>query len=102
MIKEKFNEYNVIHHGKPRWLGKQHLDIYIPELSIGIEYQGEQHYSSIEYFGGENALKSNKERDLRKKQLCIENGLTLYEVYPTDDFENLINGLFEKHGQGKY
>lgn len=102
LFKEKFNQFNVIHHGKPKWLGKQHLDIYIPELSIGVEYQGEQHYDSIEYFGGAKALRSNKERDLRKKELCFINGLKLYEVYPNDDFENIINQLFEKHVDGKY
>ena len=38
-IKERFKNFRVIQHGKPKWLGKQHLDIYIPELNIGIEYQ---------------------------------------------------------------
>lgn len=61
------------------WLGKQSLDIYIPESRIGIEYQGEQHYKAVEIWGGEAALKKNQERDLRKKKLCAENGVVLLE-----------------------
>lgn len=61
------------------WLGQQSLDIYIPESRIGIEYQGEQHYKAIDIWGGEVALRENQKRDLRKKKLCAENGVTLLE-----------------------
>ena len=49
LIKEKFNNHRVLQHGKPIWLGKQHLDIYIPDLNIGIEYQGKQHTSPVDF-----------------------------------------------------
>ena len=61
------------------WLGQQSLDIYIPESRIGIEYQGEQHYKSVEVWGGEVGLKENQKRDLRKTKLCAENGVILLE-----------------------
>lgn len=61
------------------WLGLQSLDIYIPDLKIGIEYQGEQHYRAIEYFGGEDGFKKRQELDERKRKLCIENNVKLIE-----------------------
>lgn len=66
-IKEHFESEIVVQHGKPKWLGKQHLDIWLPKRNIGIEYQGDQHYYPVEFFGGEASLIKNKERDNRKK-----------------------------------
>ncbi len=84
-----FDTENVVQHASPKWLGRQHLDIYFPELNIGIEYQGKQHNEPINFFGGEDAFNKTIERDERKKQLCLENSCLLFYVYPstkTDDF----------------
>lgn len=97
LAKEKFYSFRVIQHGKPEWLGKQHLDIYIPELNIGIEYQGKQHLMPIEIFGGEIAFDQNIKRDLRKKQLCMENNCKLYEVFPEDDFNKTLDFIYSIH-----
>lgn len=70
---------------RAKWLGLQSLDIYIPSLNIGIEYQGQQHYKPVDYFGGEEKLNEQKERDLTKKKLCVKNGIKLLEwKYDTD------------------
>lgn len=69
-ISDFFKDDEVIHHASPKWLGRQHLDIYFPKLNIGIEYQGAQHYEPIEFFGGQEAFEKTLERDKRKKQLC--------------------------------
>ena len=70
---------NAVYQYRPDWLYKQSIDIYIPSLSIGIEYQGVQHYKPIEHFGGEKHFLHQQENDLKKKQLCEENGVTLIE-----------------------
>ena len=44
---------DAIYQYRAEWLNRQSLDVYIPSLKIGIEYQGMQHYEPIEYFGGE-------------------------------------------------
>ena len=98
LIKEKFNNHRVLQHGKPIWLGKQHLDIYIPDLNIGIEYQGKQHTSPVDFFGGEGSFEENKKRDYRKKKLCLENGCVLYEVFPEDDFFIFVDKIYDLHG----
>ena len=59
------------------WLGLQSLDVYIPSLRVGIEYQGEQHYRPIDFFGGEKAYVEVIARDKRKAELCKSNGVML-------------------------
>jgi hypothetical protein len=71
-LKNEFSNYNVIHHGRPKWLDRQHLDIYIEDLNIGIEYMGSQHYQPIEYFGGDESFQKTKERDRIKKEKCLK------------------------------
>ena len=88
-IKEEFKQYSVIHHARPRWLGRQHLDIYIKELNIGIEYQGKQHFEPIDFFGGEESFKNTVVRDERKKQLCIENDCLLIYVEENYNFREI-------------
>jgi hypothetical protein len=92
-IKTHFKDEVVIHHGKPKWLGQQHVDIWMPEHKIGIEYQGLQHDYPIDYFGGEKSLISNQERDERKRKLFEENDSHLIEVRPDYDLKKLIKKI---------
>lgn len=85
-LQELFPEIEVIHHGKPKWLGRMHLDVYIPSLNVAFEYQGKQHYTAVEYFGGHEALEKTKSRDAEKARLCEENGLTLFYIHDGEDF----------------
>lgn len=61
------------------WLGMQSLDIFIPSISVGIEYQGRQHYEPIGYFGGESHFEHQQENDRKKRKLCKDKGITLIE-----------------------
>lgn len=79
-IKNEFPGLIILHHGKPSWLGRQHLDIYIQDHNIGIEYMGSQHYQSIDFFGGEESLYKTIERDKLKREKCVNNSCTLLIV----------------------
>jgi hypothetical protein len=68
----------VIQHGRPQWLGRQHLDVYIPARRVALEYQGEQHDRPVAFFGGEEAFKKNVERDRRKMSKCRQNEVRAY------------------------
>jgi len=94
-IKDSFPQYEVIHSYKSNWLGSQHLDIFIPKLCIGIEYQGEQHFEPIKRFGGEVKFEENKKRDLQKKEKCKRNNVTLLEVTKDYNSNNLLNKIKE-------
>lgn len=90
-IKNNYPNINFIHHARLSWLGRQHLDIYIPKYNIGIEYQGEQHDRPIEYFGGQDGFNKQKERDIRKRNLCIENNCYIIYVYKGYNIEHIYN-----------
>ena len=89
-IKKAFPEFKVIHHGRPKWLGRQHLDVYIEDISVALEYQGIQHDSPVPFFGGEEAFKLTLKRDLRKKKLCSKNNLKLVFVREGYSLEEVI------------
>jgi len=64
----------------PPWLSRQRLDVYLPELGLAIEHQGEQHYRAIAAFGGDKGFERTRERDERKRALCYGNGVTVVDV----------------------
>ena len=84
MLVESILEKNNIFFNRQKkfdWLGSQSLDFYLPEYKIGIECQGIQHYKPVSFgskkYNGDEMLKLNKERDIRKKTLCDENGIKI-------------------------
>jgi hypothetical protein len=80
LVSKLFPLQTVRREASPAWIGRQRLDIFLPELALAIEYQGEQHYRPIAAFGGEQAFKRTRERDERKRALCKENGVVVVEV----------------------
>lgn len=68
----------VMHYSAP-WLGLQHLDVFIPSLSLAIEYQGQQHYKSSDFFGGEMGFDDRQFLDDQKRLRCKNNNVTLLE-----------------------
>jgi hypothetical protein len=92
-LKEKLPGQEIIQHGRPSWLGRQHLDIWMPELNIAIEYHGLQHDQPVDFFGGHQAYEKNIERDNRKKELCKENGVKLIEVREGYDLDSLLTEI---------
>jgi hypothetical protein len=105
--KSEFNLYlffkklfdDTIYQYRDSWLGLQSIDIYVPSLKIGIEYQGKQHYEAISFFGGKESFKKNKSRDLKKSELCKINGIKLIEWKYTNEVTDYeFNRFISKHG----
>lgn len=92
-VKSQFAKEVVLQHYSPKWLGRQHLDIFLPKWNIAIEYQGEQHYRPIDFFGGEEAFIKNLKRDKRKKKLCEKNGCELIYANIETNFDDIITKL---------
>lgn len=47
------------------------------KLCYLIEYQGEQHFHSVKYYGGEEDFKNRQWRDYLKKEYCKKNNIPL-------------------------
>lgn len=71
---------NIVYEQQKRfdWLGLQRLNFYLPDYNIVIEYQGGQHFRSVEYFGGEEKIKKRQELYERKYNLCKDNNVKIF------------------------
>ena len=56
------------------------FDFYLPEHNICIEYNGEQHYKPIKFFGGIKNFKLQQKRDKIKEEYCLNNNIKLIKV----------------------
>ena len=72
---------------KPEWLRNSRgnlmeLDGYNEKLKIAFEYNGQQHYDSIRFFGFDmdKYVPQRKEDDKKKKEVCKQKGITLFEI----------------------
>ena len=76
---------------------KLSYDFYIPDMNILIECQGLQHIYPIEYFGGEEQFKIQKEHDKRKREYAEKNGYKLLEIwyYDYDKIEEILSRELE-------
>ena len=73
-------ENNVKFEGykKFKWLGKQHLDFYLPEYNAALECQGGQHFKPIDIYDGEEGFAKTVSLDMRKRKLCKKNNVKLF------------------------
>lgn len=92
-VKAAFETELVVQHARPEWLGRQHLDIYLPDRSIALEYQGEQHDRPVAFFGGEEAFRKNVERDRVKLAKCRRHGVRIIYVRGRYDFASLLEEI---------
>ena len=85
----------------PSWLGRQHLDVFIEELSLAFEYNGEQHYRPIEFFGGQEQFNKQCELDQRKQKLCDTHGVELivipFDMAHGEQVDTIKRAILEKN-----
>ena len=61
--------YEEYKYSNTNTLTQMELDIFLPQLSLAIEYQGEQHFRNVFVLVDQ---KSVLERDLRKREACVK------------------------------
>jgi len=93
IVRKHFKGFDVLRHARPIWLEPQHLDIFLPELSLAIEYMGEQHYRPVEYFGGNEGFEATRARDERKAGICKQLGVDLVYVRFDDDIDKRVEQI---------
>lgn len=70
------------------------------DLLFVIEYDGEQHYRPVEFFGGEKEFERRKLADSIKDQYCEENDIDLVRIpyyFSNDDIELVLTNILNKH-----
>ena len=72
------------------------FDFYLQDLNICIEYNGRQHYESVEYFGGIKNLEKQRIRDNIKMDYCISNKIKLLVIKYDEDITSILDSFFNK------
>ncbi len=90
-----FSKDDVIFHYRGKEMEGLEIDIWVPKFKIGIEYQGVQHFKSVEHWGGEEGLIKRKLNDKKKKALFKKNNYHLVEYMHNEDIseDNLRSKL---------
>ena len=72
------------------------FEIKINKQSFYIEFQGKQHYESIDFFGGEDQLKDQRFKDQLKRDFCQLNDIPFLEIrYDDEGWEGKIKGFLK-------
>lgn len=68
-------------------------DFYLLEYNCCIEYQGEQHYKPIDYFGGKEKFEIQLIHDIKKKDYCTRNNIRLITIsyWEFDNIDKILN-----------
>lgn len=78
-----------------RFINPLPFDFYLPDYNILIEYDGKQHYESVDLFGGEKGFKYTKQNDGIKNQYCKNNNIKLIRI-PYWCFNNIEEILIKE------
>ncbi|WP_312076347.1 hypothetical protein [Chryseobacterium sp.] len=85
LIKE-FPNYTIISQHSPKWLQGQRFDIFIEELNVAIEYNGIQHFKSVDFFGGDEGLAKTQFLDKQKREKSFKNEVKIFDINYNQDF----------------
>lgn len=74
------------------------FDFYLPDYNACIEFDGEQHYKPIEYWGGEKGFNELQIKDTLKNTYCKRNSIPLLRIPYTEiaiekKVENFLQNL---------
>lgn len=75
------------------------FDFYVPMYNICIEYDGIQHYESVEYFGGDDRFNIRHKHDLVKNKYCSDNNIKLIRIPYTMSNDDISYSLHETFKQ---
>jgi len=84
------------HHGFDdcKYINKLTFDFYLPEYNTCIEFDGQQHFYPVDFFGGEKSFKLQQKKDNIKNKYCIENNIELIRI-PYFEYDNINSILLD-------
>ena len=87
----------------PKSSYKLRFDLFIEEFNCCIEFDGIQHFKSLDFFGGKVGLEETKYRDQIKNDYCKSNNLDLIRIkYNDENIENTLKERLEKYEYTKF
>lgn len=66
------------------------FDFYLPDKKVAIEYDGEQHYKPVKFFGGVKQFRIQQKRDNIKNEYCRNNGIKLIRIRDRDNINEVL------------
>ncbi len=72
------------------------FDFYLPQYSIIVEFQGEQHFQAFKYFGGTEKFMKIQHNDKIKKEYCQQNNICFVEITYKDNIELKLSELLTR------
>lgn len=100
LIEALLISYGIEFEREKTFLGMSHfgmlrLDFYLPAFDLAIEYQGEQHFRPICFFGGKEDFIARKKRDEIKKKFCDENDVDLHYINYDQDVTSELGSILQ-------
>lgn len=72
------------------------FDFYLPDYNACVEYDGEQHFRPVAFFGGEEKFKQLQRNDAIKTQYCKDHNINLCRIKYDQDTEQELDKFFSE------
>lgn len=100
-IESFLNDNNIKFNKQKKFEGcfykyKLPFDFYLPSYDMCLEYDGQQHFYSINFFGGEKNLEKQRKRDSIKNNFCKNNNIKLFRIKYNDDIDKKLAEIFNE------
>ena len=78
---------------------KLKFDFYLSEYNTLIEYDGKQHFTPNEFFGGYKGFEETKKRDYIKNEYCEKEGINLIRIpyFEMENIEEIIQNFIKQY-----
>ena len=104
LIKEYLIKHNIPFEKEYTVILEKHplrFDFYLPQEDIYIEFQGEQHFKPIDFFGGEDKFKEIQYYDKLKKEYAKDK-LLIINYDEIDNINSILNLKFNDYPEKEY
>jgi len=80
-----------------KYIKNLRFDFYLPEHRTCIEYDGKQHFESVDYFGGYISYNKIMFNDKIKNEFCIKNNINLIRIRYDENIKEKMILYNKKH-----
>jgi len=80
-------------------LRKLSFDFYLSDYNMCIEFDGEQHFKPVAYFGGDKRHEIQMKRDKIKNEYCKNNNINLIRIPYTKikNITQILDNVFQNN-----